>query len=216
MPADPGREQLSRRRALVAGLARHGITDPATLKAMEQVPRELFLPPAERASAYEDRALPIGFAQTCSQPLMVALVTEQLRLNPGAAVLEVGAGSGYLAAVLRAAGGSRVVAMELIPQLAAHARLNLARAQVEGVMVLLGDGREGAPAWAPYQGVVVSAATREIPPALRQQTAIGGRLICPVVGPADERLVCLHRISGDDWVSLDLGAARFVPLRGRS
>mgnify|MGYP002400133813 CR=1 FL=1 len=177
------------------------------------VPREAFLPPEQRDLAYEDRALAIGHGQTCSQPWMVAVVLQALDLRPGASVLEVGAGSGYLAAVLRAAGAGRVVAIELLPELAVQARRNLNQAGVTGVVVLVGDGRAGAPERGPFDAVVVSAATSRIPPALLSQVGAHGKLICPVTSGGSERLWCLQREDGD-WSRRDLGECRFVPLLG--
>jgi protein-L-isoaspartate(D-aspartate) O-methyltransferase len=182
---------------------------------MGRVSRETFLPSELRGRAYEDRALAIGLGQTCSQPWIVAVVVQALNLPPGASVLEVGAGSGYLAAVLRAAGAGRVVALELIPQLAVQARRNLNRAGVSMVQVLVRDGRRGAPEHGTFDAVVVSAATRAIPSILLSQVALPGKLIAPVVGPQGERLWCLTR--GDpSWSRKDLGECRFVPLLGES
>lgn len=197
---------------LVDHLRRQGIT-AATLSALAAVPREAFLPAKQRALAYEDRALAIGHGQTCSQPWIVAVVVEALDLTPGASVLEIGAGSGYLAAVLRAAGAGRVVAIELLPELASQARRNLNRAGVSGVVVLVADGRPGAPDRAPFDAVVVSAAAARIPPALLSQVGSGGKLICPVASGGSERLWCLQRQDGE-WTRKDLGECRFVPLLG--
>lgn len=185
----------------------------AALEALGSVPRETFLPPDQRGQAYEDRPLAIGYGQTCSQPWIVAVVVQALDLRPGACVLEVGAGSGYLAAILRAAGAERVVAIELRPDLAGQARRNLNRAGVSGVVVLVGDGRHGAPNLAPFDAVVISAATTTIPPELLSQVAPTGKLICPLIGPQDERLWCLQR-DGEGWSHQDLGECRFVPLLG--
>lgn len=183
------------------------------MSALAAVPREAFLPQGQRDLAYEDRALAIGLGQTCSQPWMVAVVVQALDLSPGASVLEVGAGSGYLAAVLRAAGASRVVAVELLPELAAQARRNLNRAGITGVVILVGDGRQGAPERAPFDAVVVSAAATRIPPALLSQVRHQGKLVCPVASGGSERLWCLHRDDGV-WRRRDLGECRFVPLLG--
>ncbi|HUY08443.1 MAG TPA: methyltransferase domain-containing protein [Candidatus Dormibacteraeota bacterium] len=198
----------------MATLREMGIGE-AALEALGRVARETFLPSEQRSRAYQDRALPIGLGQTCSQPWIVAVVVQALDLRPGASVLEVGAGSGYLAAVLRAAGAGKVIAVELIPQLAVRARRNLNRAGVSMVQVLVGDGRRGAPGHGTFDAVVVSAATREIPSALLNQVALPGKLIAPVMGPQGERLWCLTR--GDrSWSRQDLGECRFVPLLGES
>ncbi|MGH7608777.1 MAG: protein-L-isoaspartate(D-aspartate) O-methyltransferase [Candidatus Dormibacteria bacterium] len=193
-------------------LRRRGITSAPALAALEMVPRELFLPARMRDRAYEDRALPIGAGQTCSQPWIVAAVVQALELAPGGAVLEIGAGSGYLAAVLRSAGAGRVVTVELIPELAARARSNLNRAGVEGVEVRLGDGARGAPGGAPFEAVVISAVAAQVPPRLPEQVAPGGRLLCPLRMDGEEHL-WVHRRLGDGWQRTDLGPCRFVPLR---
>ncbi|MFZ0168530.1 MAG: protein-L-isoaspartate(D-aspartate) O-methyltransferase [Candidatus Dormiibacterota bacterium] len=198
---------------MVEHLQGQGITSATTLAALAAVPREAFLPPEQQARAYEDRAMAIGHGQTCSQPWMVAVVVQALDLRPGASVLEVGAGSGYLAAVLRAAGAARVVAIELLPELALQARRNLNQAGVAGVLILVGDGRRGAPERGPFDAVVVSAAATEIPPALLSQVGPGGKLICPVASRGSERLWCLQRQDGN-WMRMDFGECRFVPLLG--
>jgi protein-L-isoaspartate(D-aspartate) O-methyltransferase len=144
---------------------------------------------------------------------MVAVVVQALELSPGASVLEVGAGSGYLAAVLRAAGAGRVVGLELVPELAAQARRNVNQAGITGVVISVGDGRQGAPRRAPFDAVVVSAAATTIPPALLSQVANHGKLICPVASGGSERLWCLQREDGV-WSRRDLGECRFVPLLG--
>ncbi|MGC2191439.1 MAG: protein-L-isoaspartate O-methyltransferase [Candidatus Dormiibacterota bacterium] len=198
----------------MASLREKGIGE-AALGALGRVSRETFLPPDQRGRAYEDRALAIGLGQTCSQPWIVAVVVQALELRSGASVLEIGAGSGYLAAILRAAGAGRVVAVELLPELASGARRSLNRAGVSGVLVVVGDGRRGAPGWGPFDAVVISAATRTIPLPLLNQVAVSGRLIAPVIGPQGERLWCLRR-EGQGWNRQDLGECRFVPLLGES
>ncbi|MGH7643727.1 MAG: protein-L-isoaspartate O-methyltransferase [Candidatus Dormibacteria bacterium] len=199
---------------LLESLRERGI-GTAALEALGKVHRESFLPTAERGRAYENRPLNIGLGQTCSQPWIVAVVVQALELRAGATVLEVGAGSGYLAAVLRAAGAGRVVAVELLPELASQARRNLNRTAVSGVRILLGDGRRGAPELAPFDAVVISAATATIPSALLEQVAPHGRLVAPLLEPPPERLWCLQR-EGLTWTRQDLGECRFVPLLGAS
>jgi protein-L-isoaspartate(D-aspartate) O-methyltransferase len=140
-------------------------------------------------------------------------VLQAIDPRPGSAVLEVGLGSGYLAALLRAAGATRVIGIELIPALAAQARRNLNRADVSGVVVLVGDGRRGIPEGEAFDAVVISAATEGVPPALLSQVVDGGKLVAPLVGPGDERLWCLTR-QGSAWSRQDLGECRFVPLLG--
>ena len=199
---------------MVASLGEKGI-GAATLAALETVPRETFLPPDQRGRAYEDRPLAIGYGQTCSQPWIVAVAVKALELRPGASVLEVGAGSGYLAALLCAAGAGKVVAIEIVPVLAARARRNLDRAGVSGVVVMVGDGRLGAPGNAPFDAVIISAASPTVPSALPSQVTDGGKLVLPLQAPHEERLWCLTR-NGSDWSRQDLGECRFVPLLGQS
>ena len=199
---------------MLASLSHKGIGG-TTFAAFESVPRETFLPPDQRSRAYEDRPLAIGYGQTCSQPWIVAVAVQALQLRAGAKVLEVGAGSGYLAALLRAAGAGKVVAIDIVAVLAARARRNLNRAGVSGVVVLVGDGRRGAPGEAPFDAVIVSAASDTVPSALPSQVADGGKLVLPLQGPQGERLWCLTR-SGSDWSRQDLGECRFVPLLGHS
>ncbi len=200
------------RAALLAELRRDGLADPAALAGLAGVRRELFLPPELADLAYHDRALSIGWGQTCSQPRIVGMTVAALAVSGGETVLEVGAGSGYLAAVLRAAGAASVIAIELLPELASQCRRNLNRAAVTGVEVRVGDGRGGAPDRAPFDAVAISAAAEEVPVALLEQVRIGGRLVAPLGPPPEQHLYILRR-SHAGWERRDLGACRFVPLR---
>jgi len=192
-------------------LAGRGIRNPRVLEAMARVPRELFVPPELVFEAYADRALPIAGGQTISQPYMVALMIERLELSGGETVLEVGAGSGYAAAVL-----SRicnwVVAIERISTLAEAAAGRLQGLGCANVEIHIGDGRAGYPAGAPYEGILVSAAAAAPPPALLAQLAAGGRLVIPI-GTEDgiQELVCFRRRVGGTVAEPGL-ACRFVPL----
>jgi protein-L-isoaspartate(D-aspartate) O-methyltransferase len=179
---------------------------------LRRVPRELFLPAREQPLAYQNRPLAIGWGQTCSQPEMVGVMVAALLPLSGARVLEVGAGSGYMAAVLRAAGASEVVTLELIPELAATARHNLSRAGVGKVEVRCQDGRRGAPDRAPFQAVVISAAAGTVPEALLAQVAQGGAFLAPLGGPEEQELVRLRLGGGGEWHREALGPCRFVPL----
>lgn len=158
-----------------------GVRDPATLAALRAVPRERFVPDTHRRLAYADHPLPIGQGQTISQPFIVAFMTEAARIKPGDKVLEVGTGSGYQAAVL-AAMGAQVFTIEIIPELAAAATATLREAGYERVQVRTGDGYRGWPEEAPFDAIIVTAAPAEIPPALIEQLAEGGRMVIPV-GP---------------------------------
>jgi protein-L-isoaspartate(D-aspartate) O-methyltransferase len=160
-------------------LRRRGIGDERVLAAMAAVPRELFVPEELRRNAYDDRALPIGLGQTISQPFMVAAIAEALELVGGERVLDVGAGSGYQAAVLAELAGE-VVAIERLPELAERARAALDRAGYERVELVVGDGTLGVPGRAPFDGIAVAAAAPDVPEALYAQLAAGGRLVLPV------------------------------------
>ena len=194
-------------------LRRRGIFDERVLAAMEEIPRELFVPEAGRPYAYDDAPVSIGHGQTISQPYMTALMAQSLELRGGEKVLEVGAGSGYHAAVL-AALGARVVAVELIPELAEQARLNLeAAGRAAGVRVISGDGSLGFPEEAPYDGISVAAGAPDIPPALVEQLRDSGRLVIPV-GARDEQELQVITKRGGKLSTRVAAACRFVPLRG--
>ncbi len=195
------------REGLIAELRRH-VGDERVLAAMAAVPRETFVPRQHRRSAWANEALPIGGGQTISQPLVVAHMAELLRVGEGDRVLDVGTGSGYHAAVL-ARLGARVWSVERDPALSALARENLAAAGVEGVELLVGDGTRGHPPQAPYDAINVAASARdEIPAALVDQLARGGRLVIPV----RERLLLVGRDGEGALHHADAGGVRFVPL----
>ncbi len=188
--------------------------DPRVMAAMAEVPRHLFVPEGERDQAYANGPLPIGWGQTISQPYIVALMTDLLACGPGDQVLEIGTGSGYQAAVL-----SRLVrqvySLEIIPHLAKAAAERLARLGYDNVSVRQGDGHRGWPEQAPFDGILVTAAARAIPPALVGQIRPGARLIIPVGQPyAHQELLLLDK-DPDGALSLTkvLGVA-FVPLTG--
>jgi protein-L-isoaspartate(D-aspartate) O-methyltransferase len=194
-------------------LRRRGIRDERVLEAMATTPRERFVPGVPTSLAYDDRALPIDAGQTISQPYMVARMTELLRVQPGDRVLEIGTGSGYQAAVL-ARLGARVTSIERLPDLAESARAALREVGVDDVDVRVGDGSMGEPEGAPWDGIVVTAAAPSIPDALREQLAVGARLVIPV-GPRDQQdLVVVERRSRNDWQEWSDGAVVFVPLVG--
>jgi protein-L-isoaspartate(D-aspartate) O-methyltransferase len=190
-------------------LRRRGLRDERVLAALGRVPRELFVPPEERDAAYDDAALAIGHGQTISQPYMVARICEELRLRGGERVLDVGAGSGYQAAVL-AELAAEVVAIERIPELAELARRNLAAAGYERVEVRVGDGALGAPDRAPFGGIAVAAAAPGVPPALLEQLAPGARLVVPVGDRGGQTLLAVE--AGGS--TRRLVPCRFVPLVG--
>jgi protein-L-isoaspartate(D-aspartate) O-methyltransferase len=190
-----------------------GIRDERVLAAMREVPRHLFVPQGYERAAYEDRPLPIGEGQTISQPYIVAVMTEQLGLAPQDRVLEIGSGSGYQAALLAGLAGT-VISIERLEGVAEQARENLARAGVTGVRIVVGDGTEGYPPEAPYDAIIVTAASPGVPEPLIEQLAEGGRLIAPI-GPRDcQDLVKLVKREGK-VETIPLGGVCFVPLIGQ-
>jgi len=198
---------------LTQQLMKRGIRDERVLQAMRHMPRHLFVPARHRAMAYEDMPLPIGHEQTISQPLMVAMMTEALRLHGHERVLEIGSGSGYQAAIL-----SRlavvVFSIERIPELAAQARATLAMVGIRNVHVLVGDGSLGLPEHGPYDAMVVTAASPKVPPALIDQLKLAGRLVIPVGDRHEQTLVRVTRTEREPQVE-HLGGCRFVPLIGQ-
>lgn len=190
-----------------------GITDARVLAAMERVPRELFVPPGLRDRAYDDAALPIGEGQTISQPYMVARICEELALEGGERVLDVGTGSGYQAAVMAELAGE-VHSVERIPALADRARAALAAAgYADRVHVHVGDGTLGLPEHAPYAAIAVAAAAPEVPETLYGQLEPHGRLVVPVGGRWEQLLEVVVR-SPDGPLVAHTVPCRFVPLVG--
>ncbi|MBZ0112677.1 MAG: protein-L-isoaspartate(D-aspartate) O-methyltransferase [Thermoanaerobaculia bacterium] len=156
-----------------------GVRQPSVLEAMRSVPRHLFVPPEYQDQAYQDRPVPIGSGQTISQPYMVALMSELLQLKPGDRVLEIGTGSGYLAAVLSRI-AKDVYTIEIIDSLGEEAREKLARLRFDNVHVRIGDGYDGWPEEAPFDAIILTAAPPKIPQPLIDQLAIGGRMVVPL------------------------------------
>lgn len=203
----------TRRAAMVEEQLRgRDVRDPRVLAAMGTVPREAFVPPGERGRAYLDTPLSIGHGQTISQPFIVAAMLEAADAGPDDRLLDVGAGSGYAAAVASLVVGT-VHAIERLPELGEEAAARLARLGYGDVELRVADGALGWPEAAPFDVVLVAAAGPEVPPALRDQLAVGGRLVMPV-GEAGGTQVLrrVTRTAEDRWASTDLGAVRFVPL----
>jgi protein-L-isoaspartate(D-aspartate) O-methyltransferase len=196
----------------LADRLRSRIGDERVLAAIAAVRRELFVPPELIDDAYRNGPLPIGAGQTISQPLVVAHMCELLALDGDERVLDVGGGSGYHAAVL-AQLAREVWSVEVIAELAEQARRNLAAAGIENVHVVVGDGARGLPEHAPFDAVNVAAAAREVPPALEEQLAPGGRLVAPIGSGRDQRLV-LEVLTPDGIERRTLSSVRFVPLVG--
>lgn len=189
-----------------------GITNPRILMAMREIPRHLFIPSPYNTSAYEDAPLPIGNGQTISQPYIVALMTELLDPRPDERVLEIGAGSGYQAAILSRL-VQHVTTIERIPKVADLARRNLAELGLKNVDIIVGDGTRGYPKNAPYDGIMITAATPEIPPPLIDQLAIGGILVAPAGSREIQELITLTK-GENGMVRSSHGGVRFVPLIG--
>lgn len=194
-------------------IAARGITSAPVLEAMASVPRHRFVPPDCAHLAYDDRPLPIGLAQTISQPYMVACMTELLDLNPGDRVLEIGTGSGYQTAIL-ARLCARVVTVERLPELHERAQECLRGLGCTNVVAICGDGTLGHAGGAPYDAILITAGSPRIPPALLEQLAEGGRLLCPVGNRAHQRLTKVTR-QGNALVREVYTECLFVPLRGQ-
>ena len=194
-------------------IATRGIRNPRILEAMRQIPRHVFIPPPHDRSAYDDNPLPIGNGQTISQPYIVALMTELLDPHPEDKILEIGAGSGYQAAIL-ARLACRVITIERIPAVADLARSILKKQGIANAEVIDGDGTLGYPEAGPYNGIIITAATPQIPKPLIGQLAEGGRLVAPA---GDRDIQEMVRIVNRDGRFLEThhGGVRFVPLIGK-
>ena len=193
-------------------IASRGIADEAVLNAMERVLRERFVLPGYEDRAYDDSPLPIGSGQTISQPFIVAQMSAALEIEPGDRVLEIGAGSGYGAAVL-AEMGAEVYSIEVDAELAAQARRRLAELGYDNVRVIHADGTQGWREAAPYDAISVTAGGPHLPDALEEQLVPGGRLVIPL-GPTAgaQTLVQLRHCEGGGFRERSLGLVRFVPL----
>ena len=204
------------RRAMVARVARQGVSDPQVLMAMETVPRHLFIEPAMLGQAYVDASLPIGHNQTISQPYIVARMIEAMRdaMRPAATlgkVLEIGTGCGYQAAVLSFV-AKEVYSIERIKALHELAKTNLRPLRISNLRLQYGDGMLGLPQVAPFDGIILAAAGIEVPRALLEQLAIGAHLVAPV-GAQVQHLHRITRTGKSEWTSETLEACHFVPLR---
>jgi len=195
-------------------LRRRGIRDERVLAAMAKVLRHHFVPEDQLQRAYWDGPLPIGNGQTISQPYVVALTCELMEIGENAKVLEIGAGSGYAAAVLGEL-ANRVISIERLPELAQLARDNLAKAGYTNVEVLCTDGTRGCKEQAPFDAIAVAAGAPAVPESLKQQLKVGGRLVIPV-GPSRrlQDLVRVRRVSETEFQTEDLGGVAYVPLVG--
>jgi protein-L-isoaspartate(D-aspartate) O-methyltransferase len=210
---DPLPYEAERRLMVEVQLRRRGIRDERVLDAMFHVPRHEFVPAGLVRAAYDDRPLPLGEAETISQPYIVAAMTEAAQVQPGDKALEVGTGSGYQAAIL-AYLGARVYTIERNAALAKAACERLARLGYDGVEVIVGDGSEGYPPAAPYDVILVTAAAPVVPPALFEQLAEEGRLVIPV-GNLYHQDLLLYRKHGRQVETRVLDPCQFVPLIGK-
>ena len=206
--------QARRERMVEWQIERRGIHDPYVLEAMRRVPREAFVAESLRDVAYEDTPLPIEAGQTISQPYIVALMVVAAEVKPGDRVLEIGAGSGYAAAVM-AAIASQVYAMERIGQLTELARERFANLGYANIELRTGDGTGGWPEAAPFDAILAAAGGPSVPEVLRRQLAIGGRLVMPVGETQQrQRLVKVVRVADDRFETELLVDVMFVPLIG--
>ena len=209
--ADFAAERENMVRQQIAG---RGIRGARLIEAFRTVPRELFVPEDVRLFAYEDGPLPIEAGQTISQPYIVALMIEAAGISPGDRVLEIGAGSGYAAAVMSRI-AAEVVAVERHSELAALARERMERLGYGNVRVVEGDGTAGLPGEAPFEAILCAASGSHVPEALSRQLSIGGILVMPVGEPeAVQTLVKVTRRGEEEFEREDLGPVRFVPLIG--
>jgi protein-L-isoaspartate(D-aspartate) O-methyltransferase len=194
-------------------LRKRGIRDKRVLQAMLEIPREEFVPYESRVCSYQDKPIHIGYGQTISQPYMTALMAEELELAGGETVLEIGAGSGYHAAVLGAL-AAQVISVELIPALAAMAQFNLAKTgRAANITVVCGDGSQGWPQLSPYDAISVAAGAPDVPPWFVGQLKDPGRLVIPVGELEDQELRVITKTGGEIRTRVST-RCRFVPLRG--
>lgn len=201
------------RRQLIETIRERGINDLEVLRVFDLVPRHLFVPEAVQHRAYEDKPVPIGFGQTASQPSLQALYMQVLKLKPSDRVLEIGTGSGYQTALLAHLAG-HVYSVERLRELSVRARTVLDGLRLTNVALLVGDGTVGWSRYAPYDAILVSAASPGVPQALLDQLAPGGRLLIPV-GDRDEQTLKLFENTPDGIRSSDITGCTFVPLLGR-
>lgn len=205
--------ELSRKEMVDQQIIRRGVNDPKVITAMQKVPRHLFVQEALQYRAYDDNPLPIGQAQTISQPYIVALMSQQLNLKGGEKVLEIGTGSGYQAAVL-AEMGAKVFTIERVEKLYKNSRKLLEELKYHDIAVKLGDGTIGWAEHSPYDRIIVTAGAPEVPKAYWDQLAEGGRIAIPVGDVHVQSLVLVDKIEGKQVKSEVCGCV-FVPLIGK-
>ena len=212
--ASERRQMLEEIRQLTAATAAdtgRGTLDPRLLDAMGRVPREEFVPPKQVGAAYNSRPLSIGHGQTISQPFIVALMTELLKLKPTDTVLEVGTGSGYQAAVLSLL-AREVYTIEIIPELGHSAAATLGRLGYANIKNKIGDGYQGWPTYAPFDAIIVTAAPDHVPAALVEQLKPEGRMVIPVGGAREQALKVITKNPDGTTTTTDTVPVSFVPL----
>lgn len=203
----------SERKELVEKLKERKINDDLVLDAFLRVERHLFLPKALESHAYRDVALPIGFGQTISQPFTVAFMTQELKLQKGAKVLEIGTGSGYQAAILVKM-GMRVFSIERQFEIYARTRELFDEKNIHALLKL-GDGTIGWEEFAPYDGIIVTAGSPSIPNSLKKQLVVGGRLVIPVGDKSTQILTIITKLEENSFDQKEIPSFTFVPLIGR-
>jgi protein-L-isoaspartate(D-aspartate) O-methyltransferase len=197
-------------------IARRGVRDRLVLAAMRNVPRHWFVPAGQARNAYADRPLPIGYGQTISQPYIVALMTELLRVEPGQKVLEIGTGSGYQAAVL-AELTDQVFTIEIVARLARRTIKLLEEKGYRTIRTRIGDGYRGWPEQAPFDAIIVTCAPESPPPPLVEQLAVGGRMCIPVGSQwGGQELIVLQKRSDGTLGRHTVERVRFVPMTGEA
>jgi len=201
------------RSELVDSLSKMGISDEVLLRAMNEVEREKFIPRAMRSHAYVDIALPIGYGQTISQPYTIAIMTQALKVNNGDKILEIGTGSGYEAALLYDM-GAKVFSIERHFEIFNNVLKLFDKLSIR-VRCKQGDGTLGWDEYAPFDGIIVTAGSPGIPESLKQQLAIGGRMVIPVGNKNSQTLKVITKIDSDDYNIEDIPEFAFVPLIGR-
>ncbi len=209
-PEDPYKE--TRERMVRTQIENRGVSDKATIKAMKNVKRHLFVPAERIRNAYDDNPLPIGYGQTISQPYIVAYMTELLQPKAGDKMLEIGAGSGYQAAVL-AEIINKVYTIEIVPELGKSAKEKLKNLGYDNVEVKIADGYYGWEEHAPFDAIIVTAAAEHIPPPLIEQLKDGGKMVIPVGSPFMVQTLMLVEKHGEKVTTKSLMPVRFVPFR---
>ncbi len=205
---------IEREARLTASLTGRCCFAPAVMEALEEVPRDAFVPPELLNQAFANGPLPIGLGQTISQPYIVALMTDLLKPQPQHRILEVGTGSGYQAAIL-AQLVEQVYSLEIIPELAAAAAELLSRLGYRNIAVKIGDGHHGWPEHAPFDGIIITAAATHLPPTLLEQLRPGGRLVVPVGLPdMSQELLLIEKDAAGELHTREVLAVAFVPMTG--